>query len=127
VSALSGTDTDACINLIKGLAKGFQRRSEFGVRSRLPVPGTGELEVENGSHSIGSRFSFTRSYDNQLLTSKRKEPVPIAAQFPSSRTLGTFNSIFEKGPYFGYAEVFARRNLIALQPYVSFISARPLL
>ncbi|HWO33980.1 MAG TPA: alginate export family protein [Candidatus Acidoferrum sp.] len=39
-------------------------------------------------------------------------------QNPSSRTLGTFNSIFEKGPYFSYAEVFARRNLIALQPYV---------
>lgn len=38
-------------------------------------------------------------------------------QSPSSRTLGTFNSIFEKGPYFSYAEVFARRNLIALQPY----------
>jgi hypothetical protein len=39
-------------------------------------------------------------------------------QNPSSGTLGTFNSIFEKGPYFSYAEVFARRNLIALQPYV---------
>src|ERR1700756_2123863 len=35
---------------------------------------------------------------------------------PSSRTLGTFNSIYEKGPYFRYAELFARRNLIALQP-----------
>jgi Alginate export len=39
-------------------------------------------------------------------------------QNPSSGTLGTFNSIFEKGPYFSYAEVFARRNLVALQPYV---------
>jgi hypothetical protein len=39
-------------------------------------------------------------------------------QNPSSRTLGTFNSIFEKGPYFSYAELFARRNLVALQPYV---------
>lgn len=35
---------------------------------------------------------------------------------PSSHTLGTFNSIFEKGPYFSYAELFARRNLVALQP-----------
>jgi hypothetical protein len=35
---------------------------------------------------------------------------------PSSRTVGTFNSIFEKGPYFSYAELFARRNLVALQP-----------
>jgi hypothetical protein len=37
-------------------------------------------------------------------------------QNPSSRTVGTFNSIFEKGPYFSYAELFARRNLVALQP-----------
>lgn len=37
-------------------------------------------------------------------------------QNPSSRTLGTFNSIYEKGPYFSDAELFARRNLVALQP-----------
>lgn len=37
---------------------------------------------------------------------------------PLSHTLGTFNSIFEKGPYFSYAELFARRNLVALQPSV---------
>ena len=35
---------------------------------------------------------------------------------PSSHTLSTFNSMFEKGPYFSYAELFARRNLVALQP-----------
>ena len=35
---------------------------------------------------------------------------------PSGHTLGTFNSIYEKGPYFSYAELFARRNLVALQP-----------
>lgn len=37
-------------------------------------------------------------------------------QNPSSHTLGTFNSMYEKGPYFTYAELFARRNLVALQP-----------
>jgi uncharacterized membrane protein YoaK (UPF0700 family) len=37
-------------------------------------------------------------------------------QSPSGDTLGTFNSIYEQGPYFSYAELFARRNLIALQP-----------
>ena len=37
-------------------------------------------------------------------------------QNPSSRDVGTFNSIYEKGPYFSYAELFARRNLVALQP-----------
>jgi len=30
--------------------------------------------------------------------------------------VGTFNSIYEKGPYFSYAELFARRNLVVLQP-----------
>ena len=37
-------------------------------------------------------------------------------QNPSSHSVGTFNSMFEQGPYFSYAELFARRNLIALQP-----------
>ena len=37
-------------------------------------------------------------------------------QNPSGRTLGTFNSMYEKGPYYSYAELFARRNMIALQP-----------
>jgi hypothetical protein len=37
-------------------------------------------------------------------------------QNPSSRNVGTFNSIYEQGPYFSYAELFARRNLVALQP-----------
>lgn len=45
-------------------------------------------------------------------------------QNPSSRTLGTFNSIFEKGPYFSYAELFGRRNLIALQPSVELNLSR---
>jgi hypothetical protein len=39
-------------------------------------------------------------------------------QNPSGGALGTFNSLNEKGPYFTYAELFARRNLIALQPSV---------
>lgn len=41
-------------------------------------------------------------------------------QKPGGSTLGTFNSIYEKGPYFSYAELFARRNLIALQPSAEF-------
>jgi hypothetical protein len=40
-------------------------------------------------------------------------------QNPSRHTLGTFNSIYEQGPYFSYAELFARRNLVALQPSVT--------
>jgi hypothetical protein len=61
-------------------------------------------------------------------TAYRIDAVPLSPRFglravafsgnqnPSSHTLGTFNSIYEKGPYFSYAEVFSRRNLIALQP-----------
>ena len=37
---------------------------------------------------------------------------------PSSQNLGTFNSIYEQGPYFSDAELFARRNVVALQPSV---------
>ena len=61
-------------------------------------------------------------------TGYRIDSVPLRPRFglraaafsgdqnPSSRTLRTFNSIYEKGPYFTYAELFARRNMIALQP-----------
>ena len=34
------------------------------------------------------------------------------------RTLGTFNSLYQTGPYFSYAELFGNRNLVALQPSV---------
>ena len=65
-------------------------------------------------------------------TGYRMESAPLAPRFglravafsgdqkPSGHTLGTFNSIYEKGPYFSYAELFARRNLVALQPSAEF-------
>ena len=58
----------------------------------------------------------------------RLEQAPLSPRFglrafassgdqnPSSHNVGTFNSIYEKGPYFSYAELFARRNLVAVQP-----------
>ena len=58
----------------------------------------------------------------------RLEKAPLSPRFglravaysgdqnPSSRNVGTFNSIYEKGPYFSYAELFARRNLVGVQP-----------
>lgn len=58
----------------------------------------------------------------------RVEQAPLSPRFglravaysgdqnPSSNNVGTFNSMFEQGPYFSYAELFARRNLVALQP-----------
>jgi hypothetical protein len=80
-------------------------------------------------------FQFGRFGSDNILawavsteTGYRIDSIPLSPRFgiiagvysgdhnPSSRTLGTFNSLFEKGPYFSYAELFARRNLIALQP-----------
>ena len=61
----------------------------------------------------------------------RLDSIPLSPRFglralalsgnqnPSSHIVGTFNSIYEKGPYFSYAELFARRNLVALQPSAS--------
>jgi hypothetical protein len=39
-------------------------------------------------------------------------------QNPSSHTIGTFNSLYQTGPYFSYAELFGNRNLVAVQPSV---------
>ena len=35
---------------------------------------------------------------------------------PSSGTIGTFNSLYQTGPYFSYAELFGNRNLLVVQP-----------
>ena len=35
---------------------------------------------------------------------------------PSAGTIGTFNSLYQTGPYFSYAELFGNRNLLVLQP-----------
>jgi len=62
-----------------------------------------EIGYRNGSMLFSPRFGL--------------RAVALSGdQNPSSHTLGTFNSIFEKGPYFSFAELFARRNLIVLQP-----------
>jgi Alginate export len=74
------------------------------------------------------RSDDIRAWAVSTETSYRTDAIPLSPRFglravffsgnqnPSGRTLGTFNSIYEKGPYFSYAELFARRNLIALQP-----------
>jgi len=77
----------------------------------------------------GSFRSYAiRAWAVSTETGYRMESAPLAPRFglravafsgdqkPSGNTLGTFNSIYEKGPYFSYAELFARRNLVALQP-----------
>jgi hypothetical protein len=35
---------------------------------------------------------------------------------PSGGTIGTFNSLYQTGPYFSYAELFGNRNLLVVQP-----------
>jgi Alginate export len=74
------------------------------------------------------RSDDIRAWAVSTETGYRVDSIPLSPRFglravsfsgnqnPSSHTLGTFNSIYEKGPYFSYAELFARRNLIALQP-----------
>ena len=74
------------------------------------------------------RSGAIRAWASSTEQGYRIDQAPLAPRFglravafsgdqsPSSHNLGTFNSIYEKGPYFGYAELFARRNLVALQP-----------
>jgi hypothetical protein len=76
------------------------------------------------------RSDDIRAWAVSTETGYRLDSAPLSPRFavravafsgdrsPSTHTLGTFNSIYEKGPYFSYAELFARRNLIALQPMV---------
>jgi Alginate export len=40
-------------------------------------------------------------------------------QNPHGRTAGTFNALYQTGPYFSYAELFGNRNLVVLQPSVA--------
>jgi hypothetical protein len=44
----------------------------------------------------------------------------------SSQTLGTYNALYELGPFFSYAELFGKRNLVDLQPSVQFSLTRKL-
>jgi hypothetical protein len=83
-----------------------------------------ELTFQWGSF----RSNEIRAWAVTTETGYRIESAPLKPRFalraaafsgdqnPSGHTLGTFNSIYEQGPYFSYAELFARRNLVALQP-----------
>jgi len=110
-----------------GKGTGREQRETIGTR----LWGTTEHWDYNDEFSF--QFGSFRSYAIRawaLSTEHgyRIDSVPLKPRFglralalsgdhnPSSRTLGTFNSIYEKGPYFSYSELFARRNLVALQP-----------
>jgi Alginate export len=110
-----------------GKGSGREQRETIGTRL-WGSPGrwdyNNEFTFQFGSFGPDDIRAWAVSTD----TYYRVDSVPLSPRFglravafsgdqnPSSRTLGTFDSIYEKGPYFSYAELFARRNLIALQP-----------
>jgi hypothetical protein len=110
-----------------GKGAGREQRETIGTR----LWGT----TEHWDYNFEPTFQWGsfRSYDIRAWavsteTGYRIDSAPLSPRFglravafsgdqnPSGHTVGTFNSIYEKGPYFSYAELFARRNLIALQP-----------
>ena len=114
-----------------GKGSGREQRETVGTR----LWGTTEHWDYNYEPTFqwGSFRSYAiRAWAVSTETGYRIDSAPLSPRFgfravafsgdqnPSGHTLGTFNSIYEKGPYFSYAELFARRNLIALQPSAEF-------
>jgi hypothetical protein len=111
------------------VGKGTGREQRESIGTRLWGT-TGHWDYnEEVSFQFGSFRSYAiRAWALSTEHGYRIDSVPLKPRFglralalsgdqnPSSRTLGTFNSIYEKGPYFSYAELFARRNLVAVQP-----------
>ncbi len=110
-----------------GKGTGREQRETFGTR----LWGTTEHWDYNDEFTlqVGSfRSNDIRAWAISTETGYRIDQAPLSPRFglravalsgdqnPASHTLGTFNSMYEKGPYFSYAELFARRNLVALQP-----------
>jgi len=110
-----------------GEGTGREQRETIGTR----LWGTTEHWDYNDEFTFqwGSfRSDDIRAWAVSTETGYRIDAIPLSPRFglravffsgnqnPSGRTIGTFNSIYEKGPYFSYAELFARRNLKALQP-----------
>jgi hypothetical protein len=110
-----------------GKGSGREQRQTFGTRlwgTASPWDYNDEFTFQFGSFGPFNILAWAVSTE----TGYRVESIPFTPrlvirigaysgdQTPSSGTLGTFNSLFEKGPYFSYAELFARRNLIQVQP-----------
>jgi hypothetical protein len=110
-----------------GKGSGREQRQTIGTRlwrTASPWDYNDEFTFQFGSFGSDNILAWGVSTE----TGYRIDSIPLSPrlviragaysgdQTPSSGTLGTFNSLFEKGPYFSYAELFARRNLIALNP-----------
>jgi hypothetical protein len=110
-----------------GKGTGREQRETIGTRL-WGTPGHWDYNNEFTFQFSSFGSDDIRAWGVSTDTYYQVDSVPLSPRFglravafsgdqnPSSRTLGTFNSIYEKGPYFSYAELFARRNLIALQP-----------
>jgi hypothetical protein len=114
--------------LFDGKGSGRERRQTIGTRlwgTAGPWDYNNELTFQFGRFGPDNILAWAVSTETgyRIASIPLKPRLVIRAgaysgdQTPSSGTLGTFNSLFEKGPYFSYAEVFARRNLIVLQPF----------
>jgi hypothetical protein len=110
-----------------GKGSGRERRQTIGTRlwgTTSHWDYNDEFTFQFGSFGPDNILAWAASTE----TGYRIDSIPLSPRFgiiagvysgdqnPPSRTLGTFSSLFEKGPYFSYAELFARRNLIALMP-----------
>ena len=107
--------------------KSYGRRSELGCGG---PPGIGTIMMNLRFNLVTfDRTKFLLGPPPQRLAISLNQPflrprlglraVAFSGdQSTKDSTLGTFNSLNEKGPYFTYAELFARRNLIAVQPSV---------
>jgi hypothetical protein len=114
--------------LFDGKGSGREQRQTIGIRlwgTASPWDYNNELTFQFGRFGpddiLAWAVSTETGYRIASVPLKPRLVIRAAAysgdQTPSSGTLGTFNSLFEKGPYFSYAEVFARRNLIVVQPF----------
>src|SRR5208283_1087972 len=118
-----------------GKGTGREQRETIGTRL------WGQTEHWDYTYEPTFQWGSFRSYDIRAWavsteTGYRIDSAPLSPRFslkaatfsgdqnPSGHTLGTFNSIYEKGPEYSYAELFARRNLIALQPAADFKLSR---
>ena len=110
-----------------GKGTGREQRETIGTRL------WGKTEHWDYTYEPTFQWGSFRSYDIRAWavsteTGYRIDSAPLSPRFslkavsfsgdqnPSGHALGTFNSIYEKGPEYSYAELFARRNLIAMQP-----------
>ena len=76
--------------------------------------GAGDIRAWAASTETGYRMDSVR-FRPRIST---KADVFSGDRGRADQTLGTFNTLYEKGPAFSYAELFGKRNLMDLQPAV---------